>query len=330
MRFDLITAPLKEAWKFLKTGFRGLFLNILKIEVFSTLIFIITMLATAVAFYIMLNMGLFSGLALNNLAGTAIGIIIGIILIIIIFLVGGILTFAASAVRYNAVEAAISGKELGFLENFKQNIGPVTKYALIYSIINAIFIGPIIILFLLLLLSLFSATTEYSQLKSVGRIFGEVFQVVIMLVAAVIDLFFQFAIFDIIIAKNKTIGSFKQSFRIVRKNLFETILFSIVLWLIETAVWAPFSIILLILIFFGVAALIPGLLLGPLGMIILIPVVLIIFALAFVFNSLAKTAVIPAQYLYWKRIGEERTDTVIKPTTRIIVGKRITKKTSAR
>ena len=123
------------------------------------------------------------------------------------------------------------------------------------------------------------------------------------ILAAIFYLFAQFAVFELIIGRRGAIESYLRSFRMVRRNLLETFIFSVLLWIVESVVSIVCQTILLVLIVITVILGILMVMTAPILFGVLVAIGVVIFIIwRILFGSSLVTAMLPAQYAFWNRI----------------------------
>lgn len=227
-----------------------------------------------------------------------------ILALIGILIIGFFMAAVAHSIAYNVVDGIFKRKETPLLDTFSENMMPMLKYVIVSTIICIVTFGPFILAYLAFTGAISLGTSQTTGLiaTSLAEI---IFRLVIAVVAAVVYLFTQFAIFELLIGKRGIIESFGNSFSIVKKNPIETIVFSFVLWTVETAVQVPFIIVgvggaVLLLFVMGFIGTISPIMMIPLVLIALIAI-LILYLL---YVTVTTALVFSAQYIYWNKIRE--------------------------
>ncbi|MFH1784947.1 MAG: hypothetical protein ABH842_00815 [Candidatus Micrarchaeota archaeon] len=306
MALEFITDSLGKTIELLKKDFFSIFKGIFLIQFLATIVVLIG-IGIAIAPYLLLGISAF-GLAGPSLVGSA--LIITIFAVIILF-VALFFSGVVNSVSYNFIDKKCKNEELDIIAQIRVNIVPFFLYVIANILITLVILGPFYVIYLII-----SLGTNFSgspMLILAGSLIELVLRVIISIVAAILHLFIQFAIFEVIIARKGIVESFKRSIDIVKNNLLETFLFSLLLWAIISAVM---MILLLVLVGIGIVI---GLVLFGLGMIgasalsgvmyLIIPVGLVILAIVFLVLIIAIATLqnlieITAQYNYWKLISK--------------------------
>ena len=286
MKTELLTSTANETFKFLTTSYRRLFTNIFKVKLISSLVLVLTLVLSFVSF-----MGAMGFVPLMYL--------IMLLIAIAIFFIGLFMSFVADSVGYNVVDAVFKDQGVGFWESFRKNMLPMLKFVLISLLIATVALSPVFVLYFIIY-----AAVYVGESSTAGILLVELIEILLRILSSIIQavlyLFLQFTVFELLIARKGAIESFKQSFGIVKENFIETIVFSFVLWGIGTVIGIPFIIVGVVLVF-------GGLLLGAGGGgLLMLPLifmgVLIFIVLLLIYSTITVAVVLSAQYVYWNKI----------------------------
>ena len=272
MRMELVKGPLAEAWGALRAGFWDIFGMMLRIDALAVLIIAAGVVAAFVA-----GMALWQASAVGAIA-------LAFIIAIAAILAGAIVASAA----YNYIDAKSGKRKIDFSATIRGNALPMLGYGILSLLIYGIVFSPFF--------AAYYFVYKSGGVGGAGPLLAEfLIRIGLSAVSAIISLFVQFAIFEILISKAGVLEGFARSIRIVRKNLLETIVFSIIVWGVESAIAIPFTLagILVVLVFFFAAA--AG---GPVALII--PLVLAI-VLVVLLSALGNSISITARHKYWMR-----------------------------
>lgn len=274
MRMELVKGPLAEAWGALRAGFWDTYFTVLKFEVLALFFICAGIIAGVLAALALWQASLPAAIALALLAMFA-----------------G--TYAGSvffSLSYSFIDARAAKRSLDFSGALRANALPMLWFDILGAAIYFVAFSPIIAALAYLYIS---GGIGGDRLETAVAEF--LFRVMMSAVSAVISLFVQFAIFELLISRNGAIGSFGRSFRLVRRNFWETVVFSIILWAVESAIAIPFTIIGIVagLVVFIAAA--GG---GPVAW-----AVLVVLAMAFIamLGALGSTIAITARHRFWSR-----------------------------
>ncbi len=287
MDMERITQPIEGWFGFIRANFVELFKKLFRVNLYAMaalLLAVLAIVAGAAPLY-------FTVQGVLGWAVLAVGILVAIILVVIARLFG-----------------LASYKVVGEEHSTKQKvdiIGVATQKA-----IPAIIYGLIMLAIYVLVLILFGAVgLGLAALTGAAGIIGPLVQLGIMLVSIVLGFFLQFALWELVLADKGPVGCMRASFGLVKRNFWETVVFSIVRAIVGWAVSIPFTILLVVAIFGaamiagigGVALAIfgaSGILMLALGAILV--VLFIPYAVAY--NAADETAGLSMEYRYWKTI----------------------------
>ena len=276
MRNELIKAPLTESWALLRKEWRGLIGGLIKIDLLT--------FAAAIAGIILVVLAGFLLSGISLIAAVALMALIAIPLIIVVQ--------AIRSIGYNFIDSAWSKKRISYSDVFQENLLPVAGWAVVMFLIRLAVAIPFLALFFLAVLG-----SQGGDGRLVYTLAELLFRIFLGIALAIVDLFLQFAIFEIVLSRSGVLQGFGKSFGLVRKNLVETVLFSFILWVIEAAVSVPILILVFALVFFGVLGLaIPGI-----GLIALAIIALLVIPIFLVFSALTRAITVTSQYRYWGR-----------------------------
>lgn len=296
MDSKLILDPISDGIGLVKSNFFSIYKKMVILEIAAMFVMIIACVIALVPF--LLGFISFNSILSNWIA------VAGIVLFAIIgMIIGGLSSSIIESVTYNVAEDSFNKKETVMLDNVRENAWPVIKYNILMFLINFVLLLPFVAIYFVLAIGSFSIAGSTSIVSTLLEL---VFRVVVAVIGAILHLFLQFTIFEVVIGKNGVIDSFKKSYGMVKKNLVETFIFSLLMWGISTAIKIPLIIIAVIL---GVVFVIIGVLLASvlkgialalgIGILVIVGLILIVAITAAV-----STVIIPCQYKYWKRISK--------------------------
>ncbi len=273
MRLELVKGPLAEAWGMLRAEFWSIYWMMLKIEAVA-----FAVVAAFVILAAVVTLPLLKGFPLPAIALAA-----------LIALAGLFLASVVISAAYNYIDARSGKRRASFSESMRANALPMLGYDIAVALIFALIFAPFMALFFVLY-------TSGGLGPGAGEVILEfLIRIGLTAVSAVITLFIQFAIFELLISRSGVLESFSRSLRIVRRNMLETIAFSIILWAVESAIAVPFSIIALVLvviaIFGGISA----------GLAVVAISALLLVVLLCLMGALTNSVSITAKYKYWMR-----------------------------
>jgi hypothetical protein len=279
VRSELVKGAFTETLSLLGTEWKKIYFGIFKIELVSWIIAIIGM-AIGIGAYLLLE-------SLPFLLRIALSAIVSLP----VLLASSMVTYLA----YNLIDSLWSKKRLGFGEVFRENALPLVGYMAVNALIRILIIGPIIVIMFFFFVA--SAATELSGILDL--LVELVFRVLLFVIGSAIELFTQFAIFELLIARSGVLGSFGKGYSITRKSIIETFLFSFVLSVAGGFLSAPFIIILAMIVIFGIFGAIA--LSGIAGIAAMALMCMLCFILIVAMHAAISTLTIPAQYRYWSK-----------------------------
>jgi hypothetical protein len=291
METEIITKAGKETWNILKSSYKRLFIDLLKIQIIVAAIMIIVGVLGLAVIY---GIGYAPDIAKIPLW----------VLVALVFLVGIFLSAVGASVGYNVVDSTIKRRELSFERNFKANLGPMFRYILVTIGINIVIFLPLatVVLLLAIGVSIFGGPMG-GIIVVLIRI---LFEIMISVIAAIVYLFTQFAIFELLIGRNGAIESYKKGFHIVKKKFLETVVFSFALWAVEIAISIPLILMVICLLALLGAGAILAMWLLALEMTVVwaaaAVAVFVLVILAFIFTAIKTAIMYSAQYVYWNKI----------------------------
>jgi hypothetical protein len=221
----------------------------------------------------------------------AVGILVAIILMVVSRLFG--------LASYKVVEEEHGAKrKVDIIGVAKQKAVPAIVYSIIMLVIYAIVLIPFGLVGLGL--TVLTAINVVSPLLQLGA----------WLVSVPLGFFLQFALFELVLADKGAVESLRGSFGLVKRNFWETMVFSMVRAATGWVVSVPFVIVLVIAIFaaviLGIVGGISGAMVGgawPLlatsGIALL---VLFLIPFSLVYNAVDETVLLSMSYRYWKTI----------------------------
>ena len=271
MRSEMVKSPLTESWALIQKEWKSILWGLVKID-----------LLAAGALVLGVLIAILAGFLLSGVSVLAAVILMALIAIPFIFIIQAI-----SSIAYNFIDAKWSKKKLSFSDTFQENLLPMTGYTLVIFLIRALVVLPFLVLFFVAVLG---------AGEGLAATLAEVlFRIVISIALAIVDLFLQFAVFEILISRSGVLSGFGKSYALVRKNFYETAVFSFVLWVIGVAISVPFIILIVALLFLGMLGLaVPGI-----GLVIMAFVGVILIALALLLNAATTAITITSQYRFW-------------------------------
>ncbi len=274
MRMELVKGPLAEAWGALRAGFWGTYGTVLKFEALALLFICAGITAAVLGALALWQASLPAAIALASLAMLA-GLYAGSVFFSLI---------------YSYIDARAAKKSLDFSGTLRANAIPMLWFDILGAAIYFVAFSPIIAALAYLYLS---GSIGGGRLET--AVAEVLFRIMISAVSAVISLFVQFAVFELLLSRAGAVGSFGRSFRLVRRNFWETVVFSIILWAVESAIAIPFTIIGIVA---GLVVLLAAAGGGPVAW-----AILIVLAMAFiaVLGALSSTIAITARHRFWSR-----------------------------
>lgn len=294
MDSKIILDPIGEALGLVKSDFFGIYKKMVILELVAIFLIVIACVIAIVPF--LLGAVSFNSILTNWMA------VIGIILFaIIVMVIGGFSSVIVESITYNVAEDVFNKKQTDMVRKFSENAWPVIKYNLVMFTISFVVMLPFFVIYFVLVFGSYGATGSTNILSSLFEI---IFRGVMAIIGAVLHLFLQFAIFEILIGKNSVITSFKKSYDIVRRNLVETFIFSLLMWGISTAIKIPLIIItvIIVVVLVIIGVLLAGVLKGAMLVVAISILVIVGLVLLIAMTAVIDTVVIPCQYKYWKRV----------------------------
>ncbi|HSB46721.1 MAG TPA: hypothetical protein VLD37_01820 [Candidatus Bilamarchaeum sp.] len=279
MRTELIKAPFSESFGLLQAEWKRIYLGIIKIELVSITLALIGVLAAA---------GILFGLSW-------LGVIATIVLAAAVLMPLILVSAMVRLLSYSLVDSIWSRKKISLGEKFRENALPVIGFMVVRALISLVIIGPIVALMFVFLLGSMASDSAYF----LSILLNLVFRIAIWVAAAAIALFTQFAVFELLISGNGVLDSFGKSYSIVRRNFYETFIFSFILAILGGLITTPFILLLVIIVIVGLFA---GIALsGAAGVAVIALTLIICFAIMVAMQAALETVTIPTQYKYWSR-----------------------------
>ncbi|MFN7991339.1 MAG: hypothetical protein U0R44_04240 [Candidatus Micrarchaeia archaeon] len=279
MKTDTIKGPLAETWGILRTEFMDLLKGVLKIELLCLFIVLVSLIAAAAAV-----------IALNGISVIA-SVLAGAVILIAGLAGAGIV----NSVNYNFVESVVNKRKMIFPDTVRGNALPFIKYVLFTMLLSLVIMGPIAAVFIFVILSAYGSDQSGLTVTFVQLIF----RLVITIVGAIYGLFAQFAIFEVLLSRRGVIDGFRQSLGIVRKNFYETVIFSVILWAVESAIAIPVIVLLVLLVFGG---LLGGVALGSSSFLLWIAIGITALVLIVILSAVNLVVGITTKYRFWMRV----------------------------
>ncbi|MDD5340489.1 MAG: hypothetical protein PHV13_04540 [Candidatus ainarchaeum sp.] len=286
MDMERVSQPLEGWFGFIRAGFVALFKKLFRVNLYAMAAMVLAVLAILAGAAAVYFVGGMPGWAL-----LAISILAAIILVVVSRLFGLAL--------YKVVDEEHGAKQkVDIIGVAKQKAVPAIIYGIIMLVIYAIVLIP----FGLVGLGLTAVTAV--------NVLSPFLQLGAWLVSIPLGFFLQFTLFELVLADKGAVESIRGSFGLVKRNFWETVVFSIVRAATGWVVSVPFVFVLVVAIFgaviIGVAGGIAGAMAGgawPLlgtGGIALMVLFLIPFSL--VCNSTDEAVLLSMSYRYWKTI----------------------------
>jgi hypothetical protein len=296
---QLISNAIDNTMDLLKKDFASTYKGLLKIQILAAAALVVPLAAILVLY----GISLYGAISLNMAATGAIATIFLAIVAIGILFIAIFISGAISSTGYNFIDSRYKKSPFDIIEQAKTNFAPYIFYVIVRFLITIIILAPFYIVAF--------GVSFVGAFNPVAAIFtgllGFVVRIIAAIVGAILALFIQFAIFEVLIAKNDVIESFKRSFNLVKNNFLETFLFSLLLWIV-VAIISVVTIIFTLVIALGLA-LAMGIVLGSslgtssiimwAGIAIAVLIGISIFLALSVLQNLIE---IPAQYNYWKEL----------------------------
>lgn len=296
MDSKIVLDPISDALGLVKANFFSIYKKMVILEIVAMSMVIIACVIGIVPFLLVFIS--FNSVLTNWMA------VAGIILFAIIgILVGAFSSSVVESVTYNVAEDSFNKKETVMLDKVKENAWPVIKYNILMFLISFVLMLPFVVIYFVLALGSFSITGSTSIISTLLEL---LFRGAVAVISAILHLFLQFTIFEVVIGKNGVINSFKKSYEMVRKNLIETFVFSLLVWGIGTVIKLPLIIIAIVIgiIFVIIGALLASVLQGIALALVISILVIVGLVLIVAITAAVDTVVIPCQYQYWKRISK--------------------------
>ncbi|VVC03852.1 Uncharacterised protein [Candidatus Bilamarchaeum dharawalense] len=312
MGFDFIGNSFNESINLLKSDFSDIFKGFFIIQ-FLALVVLVLGFGLAIAPYFLL---LPAGTSLG--AGGVLGLgLIFIVVSIIVIILAVIFSKVIASSSYNLVDSKYKKEPFGMIGQIGANIVPYVFYFIVNLVITLIILGPFYAVYFFISTGSELAASDSSGaglgMYMAGTLIGLVLRGIITIIASILGLFIQFAIFEVIVARKGVIESFKRSFDLVKANLLETVLFSFVLSLISSVIIFVVLVIVVIVaiimaVVFGLgAAMLSASLGAAYGVLVLIVLAIagvIALMILAALTALQDIIEIPAQYSYWKQISK--------------------------
>ncbi|MEK6981858.1 MAG: hypothetical protein AABX38_02905 [Candidatus Micrarchaeota archaeon] len=309
MTFDVVEKSVKESFVFLKENFKLLFFQVLKIKAISFFTLIISLLLVGIIFFYTIY-NPYKTLS-SNLSVVVFGLIVGLLLLFV-----GI--FFSSLVDSTIINLISKyGKtNFGLKEQLSKNSFPFLKYFVLDLLLNLVIFAIILLPSVLLSMTV--------QNISASKAIDAFTNLTTMITGAILYVFLQFALFEVIVAGTGVIKSFKNSIQTAKNNLHDVFLFGIILYLIEVAVTIPVMIVYLVIIFFGILI---GILLVGINQTFLLPLILVgaflFVVLVTVYSALNTLINYSFRYTFWKNINLINEPKTISGTVNTLVKEKI-------
>lgn len=303
MELNLIKNSFKESWVFLKKNFKWIAIEILKIEILSLVSMFVGLLAFGIVIYAIFT--IFSD-SLIELTSNNIYILLLIIPLILFGIVLSLFPrYVLILMSYNIVDAALDGKKIVVSKTFWKNFFPVLKYGLLYLGITLLALIPMFIILVVVGIGSLQDPDSFNLIimRSLVELSVRSYN---LIVGGIIYLFTQFAIFELLVKRLSAFKSFRNSYSLVRSNLYETAGFSLALWIIELGLYVVFLLPLLVIIGIGILvslSLISNVWLMALPLSIMFLLILILFILI---QSVVKTILFTTRCIYWKKVSKDK------------------------
>ena len=298
MRLELVTGPLEAWFSFLRPNGIDLFKKLLVVNLY---------------FYATVFAGLIIGGALAWLGVTAAGpgslplfVLAGVIFVFSFFIAQ--LLWLAS---FKVVEEQYGSKRKVSV------LGVASENALNFFV----FCFVTLLAFCICLLPFLAVGIVLSGVAVVawGDLFHAIDRIIdfgsaaIALVAIVFSFFLQFSLYEMVLERKGPLECIRESFSLVRKNFWETVIFYFVKTGVSYLVSLPFTIALVIVaaifIFIALSVSLGGLLFSP-GLSVLLFVFIILGLVGYVIweilsSAADDTAIISLEYKYWRTIKQQ-------------------------
>ncbi|MBI2080003.1 hypothetical protein HYT84_04505 [Candidatus Micrarchaeota archaeon] len=281
-----------EGWDFSKNNINKLFMELLKVNLYSLLIALVGLGLFVGVVYLSLGLNT-SGNLISKLSLILPALIIGFILMLPLL----IFSEAISSVTYNLIDNSYNKKETSIFSQAVSNIFPILKYGiLMFFLFAGIFVPFFVLIFGI-------ETGNGSSLYSKTSLLSTLTQVFFNMVILVISFFLQFAIFELLILRKGVFESVKKSLSLVKNNFLESLVFAIIEGVISMIISIPLILIMLVLVFGGVIA---GIALLAATPVLLIPLIvigsIILLILVLLFTALEQAIIIPMHYIFWRKL----------------------------
>ncbi len=294
MRFDIIASSFSETFDFFKSSFKPGFGEILKIYLVSMTILLLTLLTAFVVLYF----------GFQNSSSFPLGLPGAAIFAFAIFILGAVLSSTIGSVNYNFVDARLERKpDPRIVPQTGINLWPMIKYLTISLLIRIILLIPIILITLVFVLGPSSISTNPASSSLLFTFLDLFIRLFWTIISALLYLFTQFAIYEVLLTRRGVIDSFVRGYKLVRKNLPECIIFSLVMWAVEVGISAVFVLPILLFGILSILLFIAALQSQAFLFIFVIPAILITLTLFFLEVGLMVFTLITSQNIFWKKLN---------------------------
>lgn len=315
MGFDSIGKTVDRVVMLLKTDFIGVVSGLLKLEFLAALVIILGIGIVIVSDFSIGPMGIGGNgtnpasfvilvlVVLGSIIFPVIRYIFNFDVAVIVIYAATFLSCVVNSVAYNFIDSRYKKESLSLFGQIGTNIVPFLFYVIVNILLNLVILGPFLFIY-------FDPTLmglDNPKLDSDGESVRLILEFAMVVLSAILHLFTQFAIFEIIVTKNGAISGFKRSFNLVKNNFLETILFSFLVWLVNTIIMVLAVIIGIVI--FMIAIMLVGFWQGTflteqIAMILAAVLIFILVVVGLVWSTILKMIEIPAQYNYWKLVSK--------------------------
>ena len=281
----------------------GLFKKLLSINIQSTVVLIIGVVAAALA--------VIAGFAIGTI-GVIIGISLGAIVLIITVLLSSMIRLAA----YKTVDEEHGAKNaVSAFSVVRSRAAQVVLLWILQLIILIVLASPFIVL----------GIAIWTMWKP--ALATPIIELGFILSGLIVGFFLQFSIYELIIGGKGLLDSVKSSYSSVRGNIIESIIMYCIRVALESLIRVPFILVCYGAVFVGtlvslagaiaLSALLPVLSVVAIGIGVVVGA-LLFFAFLLAYITTEDTIMIPLEYSYWKRLASKppAAPPIIRPSRR--------------
>lgn len=282
-QFDIVKKTFSDAFGFLKTSWKGLIIDLVKIMALEWAVYLI-----ALTFILTIAIIGAGGFDLQNIIAAANNLGFMIMAIAIIF-VCVIISAVFGSVMINAVDCRYNGIRTPIIEKFKKNFVSYAMYTLLIYFLMVVMLLPFF-------LGYYGFVSTAPGVESLGMLccFGLVSFVLFILFAFLT----QVARFELVLGGAGPLECLKQSYNLIRKNLVAVIIFDVVYLIIAVIIAIPQNIVQRILVLVG-----PTVLFTSIAVLLLIVITYLVTLALFQLITFAIT--LPLLYFFWKGLKEQ-------------------------